>query len=374
LTRRAALILSGGKARRFQSKDENWQDKALAELFGKPLLIHAVENVQGVVDEVVVCVNDEQRKARYVQVLKKHTQTDVKIVVDEEISHISGPNVAIMSGLKSVQADYCFTLPCDMPFLQPNVAEYMFNEADGFEVVVPMWPNGRLETLIMVLERQSCLEITNTLCQLKRPRSDDIPRGASKTLLVSPVNHIKTLDPELKSFININSKEDLNRLQTRRSHGPVTENVQLNIGVLSISDLWLLREGAKMLQEGKLLEAQKTFAFCAGNLKVCDSFFWAGLAEESQGEALLTLSHKQSESESVAELDFEGKEAYLRAANNYRIEAKIYESNRALLLAERALADKAWCESWVMGKTGHAHRYPSKVSQTIWDNSSLPNK
>ena len=28
-----------------------------------------------------------------------------KLVVDEEISHISGPNVAIMSGLKAVQAD-----------------------------------------------------------------------------------------------------------------------------------------------------------------------------------------------------------------------------------------------------------------------------
>ena len=129
-----------------------------------------------------------------------------------------------------------------------------------------MWPNGRLETLMMVLERQSALEITETLCMLKRPRSDDIPRGASKTLLVSPVNHIKTLDPELRSFININSKEDLNRLQTRRSHGPVKENVKLNLGVLSISDLRLLREGAKMLHEGKFLDAQKIFAFCAEQL------------------------------------------------------------------------------------------------------------
>ena len=121
-----------------------------------------------------------------------------------------------MSGLKSVQADYCLTLPCDMPFLKPAVADYLFNEAEGFEVVVPMWPNGRLETLIMVLERQSSLEITETLCKLNRPRSDDIPRGASKILFASPVNHIKTLDPELKSFININFKEDLNQLQTRR--------------------------------------------------------------------------------------------------------------------------------------------------------------
>ena len=50
-----------------------------------------------------------------------------------------------------------------MPFLQPKVAEYLFNEAEGFEVVVPMWPNGRLETLMMVLERPSALEITETL-------------------------------------------------------------------------------------------------------------------------------------------------------------------------------------------------------------------
>jgi molybdopterin-guanine dinucleotide biosynthesis protein A len=305
MAKRAAIILAGGKARRFQAIDKTWQDKALAELAGKPLLIHAIQNVRGIVDEVAVCVNDEERKARYEQILKNYALTKVKIVVDEKISHISGPNVAIMSGLKAVEADFCFTLPCDMPFLKPSVAEYMFDAAESFEVVVPMWPNGRLETLIMVLERPSSLEIASTLCMLKRPRSDDIPRGASKTLLVSPVNDIKTLDPELKSFININSREDLTRLQTRRSHGPVAENVQLNLGVLSISDLWLLREGAKMLQQGKVLEAQKTFAFCAGNLGVCDSFFWAGLAEESQGEALLSLSHKQSESESVAELDFE---------------------------------------------------------------------
>ncbi len=222
---------------------------------------------EAVVDEIAVCVNDEERKAKYAQILKEHALTNIKIVVDEKISRISGPNVAIMSGLKAVEADFCFTLPCDMPFLQPKVAEYMFREAEKWlEVTVPMWPNGRLETLMMVLEHESALEITETLCMLKRPRSDDIPRGASKILLVSPVNHIKTLDPELKSFININSKEDLNRLQTRRSHGPVKENLKLNLGVFSISDLQLLREGAKMLQEDKLFRSTENVCFLCKQL------------------------------------------------------------------------------------------------------------
>jgi len=361
MTKRAALILAGGKARRFQSKNKKWMDKALAQLSSKPLLIHAIESVQGVVDEIAISVNDEERKAKYAQILKEYALTDIQIVIDEKNNHISGPTVAIMSGLKSVQADYYFTLPCDMPFLKPAVADYLFNEAEGFEVVTPMWPNGRLETLIMVLERHSGLEITDTLCKLKRPRSDDIPRGASKILFASPVNHIKKLDPELKSFININFKEDLTQLKTRRSHGPVTEDLQVNLGVLSISDLQLLREGAEMFQGGKLSEAQSTFASCTSNFEVSNSFFWAAVSGENQGEAFLKLSQQQLEKQAASELDFESKEAFLRAANNYRVEAEIHEENRCWLLAERAWADKSWCESWAMGKQSHAHRYPSKA-------------
>jgi hypothetical protein len=248
-----------------------------------------------------------------------------------------------------------------MPFLQPVVADYMFNEAEGFDVVVPMWPNGRLETLLMVLERKNGLEITDTLCKLNRPRSDDIPRGASKILFASPLNKIKTLDPELKSFININFKEDLKQPQTRCTQGTCTENLRVDLGVSSSSDLQILREGAEMVQVGKISEAQSMFASSADSFEFSTLFFWAALSGENQGEALLKLSQQQLAIENAAELDFEGKEAFLRAANNYRREAEIHEENGCWLLAERAFADKTWCESWVMGKQGHVHRYPSKV-------------
>jgi molybdopterin-guanine dinucleotide biosynthesis protein A len=361
MTKRAALILAGGKSRRFQFKGGRWEDKALATLSGKPLLVRAVENVRGVVDEVAVSVNDEERGERYAEILKKHALKAVRIVVDEK-NDISGPTVAIMSGLRRVQGDYCLTLPCDMPFLQPKVADYLFMQAEGFEVAVPMWPNGRLETLLTVLERRSGLEITEALCKLKRPRSDDIQRGPGKILLASTVNEIKTLDPELKSFVNINSKEDLSRLQTRRAHGPVTENLRLNLGVLSISDLQLLREGARMVQEGQLSQAESTFASCASNFEVCSSFFWAAVSWENQGEALLKFSMQQVDPKVAAEADFKGKEAFVKAANSYRLEAEMHEENSCMLLAQRALADKAWCESWAMGKHSHVHRYPPKVA------------
>ena len=154
MAKRAALVLAGGKSRRFQARGVGWEDKALATLGGVPLLVHAVRNVEGVVDEVAVCVGDGERGKKYAEVLRAHELKGVRLVVDEKID-ISGPTVAIMSGLRSVNAEWCLTLPCDMPFLQPKVAEYLFREAEGFEVATPMWPNGRLETLLTVLQRQA---------------------------------------------------------------------------------------------------------------------------------------------------------------------------------------------------------------------------
>ena len=193
MTRKAAIILAGGKGERFQSQQEPWQDKVLAPLLGKPLLVHAVENVSEVVDEIVVCVNEERRKLHYAKILKENGLSNVSLLVDQKFDHLGGPLVAILTGLKSVDAEYCITLPGDMPFVQPKVIEYMFEQVKSSRVAVPMWPNGRLETLVMALEKKSTLEIAETLCQLGRPRSDDMIRGALKVIFVSNSGEIRAI-------------------------------------------------------------------------------------------------------------------------------------------------------------------------------------
>jgi hypothetical protein len=77
----------------------------------------------------------------------------------------------------------------------------------------------------MVLERTPALEITEILCHLGRSHTDDIIRGALKAVFVSPLGKIKVLDPELLSFVNINSPEELKRLQPRQGQGDFAENV-----------------------------------------------------------------------------------------------------------------------------------------------------
>jgi molybdopterin-guanine dinucleotide biosynthesis protein A len=344
MTKRAAIILAGGKAKRFQTTNDKWQDKALAELDGKPLLVHAIENIQSTIDEIVVVVNEnENRISQYRDVLEKHNIQKTKIVTDLKIKDLSGPLIAILTGLKATTADHCITIPCDAPKLNPKVAEYLFNEIDGSIVAVPMWPNGRLETLLMVLERKRALEITTVLCILRRSHPDDIVRGAMKTLLVSPLGEIKNIDPELKSFININCQEDLSRLIPRQEQGALGENVQLNLGSISTGEIQRLAEASLKLDNSDFLGATKEFLECAVQFENEDASFWAAVSREFEAKSLLSNFEKCGRQELVEEIE----KILLKATRNYSLEAKIYEENSCYLLAERAKANKSWCETQI---------------------------
>jgi molybdopterin-guanine dinucleotide biosynthesis protein A len=345
MAKRGAIILSGGRSERFRRSQTTWHDKALVELLGKPLLVHAVENVREVVDEIVICVNNEKRKVQYSEVLKRHSIKNTRLVVDKQSNQLGGPIVGILTGLLAIKADYCFSLPSDMPLLQPKIIDYLFNSIEDARVVVPMWPNGRLETLNMVLKKNDVLEIAKTLCQLRRPRSDDIVRGSLNVLLISIVGELRAIDPKLKSFININSPADLDRLQPRQAQGPIAKTLRLNLGDLSISELLRLQNASKLLNENKFLKASKTYSSCAIELENECSCFWAAISRENEAKSLLNLSKQQSEQQIATEQALRSKEAFKKAVNNYDSEAKIYENAHAIFLAERAMSNKEWCSS-----------------------------
>ncbi len=342
---RGAIILSGGRSERFRRSQAAWHDKSLVELLGKPLLVHAVENVSEVVDEVVICVNNKKRKTQYSEVLKKYNIKNPRLVIDNQSNQLGGPIVGILTGLIAIKANYCFTLPSDMPLLKPKIIDYLFNSIEDARVLVPMWPNGRLETLNMVVKKIDVLEIVKTLCQLKRPRSDDIVRGALNILLISIVKELKALDPKLKSFININSPADLDRLQPRQGEGPVNETLRLNLGNLSIPELVRLQNASELFTENKFLKASKIFSSCATELEQDCSCFWSAISRENEAKSLLNLSKQQSEQQLATAQIFRSIKALKKAINNYDSEAKIYENAHAIFLAERAISNKEWCSS-----------------------------
>ena len=329
---RAALILAGGHAKRFQAADQPWMDKALAEIDSKPLLLHIVENLKGAVDKVVVCVNDQQRAVAYSQLLEKHEIGDVEFVVDQKDNQVKGPLLAITSGLAAVNADYCLVIPTDMPFLKPEVADYLFKACVGYEAAVPIWPDGTVETLLMALERSSCLEIAQTLLALNRANADAIIRAAGRVHLVSPLKETCNLDPQLRSFININSQEDLKSLKTRSTDGPVRDDVCFDRGKVQSLQLQQLREAQKLIAEDRCYEVQNLLATLGSCFEANRHYFWAAVSEEKLAEAQLGRAKT-----AIA------KQTYARAAENYAKEATLFEVKGCTALAQRAQSDRAFC-------------------------------
>jgi molybdopterin-guanine dinucleotide biosynthesis protein A len=330
----AALVLAGGEAKRFQTQSGVWHDKALAQINGNPFLVKIIRNLQLAVDKVAVSVSSPERQIQYKQVLERYAIKNVEFVLDQTNTQIRGPLLAINSGLQAINAQYTLVVPTDMPFLQPKIASYLLDACSGFDASVPMWPDGTLETLLIALNRETCLEITETLLTLGRANADSIHRGVGKLQLISPMQDIYQLDPQLQSFININTPQELTQPQTRSIEGPVKEDVCFNRGTLPIEQIKRLRNAQKIQSKDKTLDAISIFGDCACRFEASGFYFWAAVSEEKLAQTQISRSKN-----TIA------KQTYKRAAENYAKEALLYQNKGCTTLAERATADQKFCET-----------------------------
>jgi molybdopterin-guanine dinucleotide biosynthesis protein A len=125
---RASLVLAGGRSTRFGDSD-----KAVAELAGTPMIRRVVDRVAGVVSEVVInCRADQVDAIRDALV---GSGFDPTFAVDREPDE--GPMAGIARGLEAVSAEYTFVVACDMPFVDPEFAEFLFEQAAGSDAAVP---------------------------------------------------------------------------------------------------------------------------------------------------------------------------------------------------------------------------------------------
>ncbi|MEM2273210.1 MAG: molybdenum cofactor guanylyltransferase [Candidatus Bathyarchaeia archaeon] len=341
---RGAVILAGGQSKRFQDSSGQWIDKALAVLFGKPLLVHVVESVRPVVDEIIICVNEDSRGSRYLKILEKYSITDIKTCVDMRFSHVQGPSAAIATGLKKSGANYCIILPCDTPFIKPSVVDYLLKLVEDLDVCVPIHPNGNIEALMFSCNREKASRIAELLCLLGRNKPVDLIRASSKIKFVSTISELKRLDPDFQSFININFRSDITNLPTRvPKEGPVIKSIDLNITQPSIQELKFLEKIAKKYNDGEYWGATTSLPTMLSTFERKNIYFWAGVFWETEGNIFRKLASFEKKLEAKKEYCVRSKMAFERAAQKYASEANIYRKEQIKFLLECANEDKDWC-------------------------------
>ena len=171
------------------------------------MIRRVIDRVSQVAEDVVVVVADEAQS----QVLPLEDRH--RVVVD---LHPGGGSLGgIFSGLSAAHHPWAMVVACDMPFLNLDLVRRMLSLREGADAVVPVL-DGRPEPTHAIYSKV-CLPYMEQLLlanDLKISLFFDKVRVS-----YVPEDEILSLDPDLLSFFNVNSPDDLEKALALASEG-----------------------------------------------------------------------------------------------------------------------------------------------------------
>ncbi len=191
------IVLAGGKGNRIGG------DKPLIQLNDKPLIVHVTETADKLTDEIIVVTSNELK-----DFFKELLPDNIDVIPDSITGR--GPLIGLYTGLRFIQAEWAFVLPCDSPFLNEELLRFLMKESSGMNAVVPVWPNGYIEPLHSLYRVSTTLEACERVFEHNSFKISEMITKLDPVCFV-PVERLKCFDPNLLTFLNINSEKDLEK-------------------------------------------------------------------------------------------------------------------------------------------------------------------
>ena len=184
------IILAGGKSSRFGS------NKALAEFNGTPL-IERVTGVLGRIFKDLMIITNNPLEYSY-----------LKIPLYQDLVKGLGPVGGIYTGLDALDDGWAFFCACDMPFINEGLVRYLAGAKDGFDAVVPR-VDWKIEPLHSLYSK-NCLPAMKELIYKKEYQT--IKAFDKINVRFVEEEEIKTYDPQLRTFLNVNKQDELEKI------------------------------------------------------------------------------------------------------------------------------------------------------------------
>ena len=192
------VILSGGLNTRFDGAH-----KAFIRVGGRRIIDRLYEIFSDLFDEIILVTNHPEQ----------FLNLDLTIVTD--IFDLRSSLTGIHAGLFYMKNPYAFFSACDTPFLKKELVEILVEQIEQkIDIIMPETTAG-FEPLCAIYSKR-CLKPAEDHLKANKLKIQWAFR--SNRIKNIPENQLRSVDPELRSFFNINTPQDLARAEEMLAH------------------------------------------------------------------------------------------------------------------------------------------------------------
>jgi molybdenum cofactor guanylyltransferase len=190
-------LLAGGKSLRMK------ENKLFISYHGLPLIIFQIERFLANNYFVQVVCSSENKEL----LLQKGIIPDSPwISICTDLIEDCGPLGAIYTALYYAKTT-SLVLAIDLPFVKPELTDKLLELSPSYDAVIPCTSKG-MEPLCACYQNSCLAPIRQQLDEKKYKVSSMYEKIK---VLCFKEEEIKIIDPELSSFINLNTQEDVNK-------------------------------------------------------------------------------------------------------------------------------------------------------------------
>lgn len=183
------LIIAGGKSRRLGI------DKRFLDIGGRTCLQRVLDVYHGIFDEILIVAD----------AVEPFKSLGARVVVDL----IPGRATlgGLYTGLYYAAGERVFAAAADMPWINPAAIRIVLEQACSGDIVIPD-VEGKLQPMHAVYSK-ACLPVLRTLVEGGTLKVQELCNCPELRVHRIPHSEFMAADPELRSFFNINTPDDL---------------------------------------------------------------------------------------------------------------------------------------------------------------------
>ncbi len=206
------VILAGGENKRMPVL------KGFIEVEGRKIIERNLKTMKQLFQEVFIITNQPE------------LYTYLGVPMFGDVYNIRGPMTGVLTALINSSSNWIFVSACDMPFINPDVIRFMARErynptciniinkgqksdldtismAGIYDTVVPL-VNNKAEPLFAFYAKKIMGSLEQFILAEKKSIKNYLLNHDKRVKYIT-TEDIKHIDPDLRSFINLNNPEDV---------------------------------------------------------------------------------------------------------------------------------------------------------------------